>query len=69
VPRTDEELVGGTNQFLTELLLGNLNVKAEREDFLKLMNGMGTKLPHHNTWILPNENIHIEVDHILVHKI
>jgi len=50
-------------------LLGNLNVKVERENILKLINRMGTKLPYHNTWILPDENIHIQVDHILVHKI
>lgn len=36
-------------------------MKVEREDILKMMNGMGTKLPHHNTWILPDENIHIHV--------
>jgi translation initiation factor IF-1 len=50
-------------------MLGNLNVKVEREDILKMMNGMGTKLPHRNMWILPDENIHIQVNHILEHKI
>jgi hypothetical protein len=54
---------------LRKLLLGQLNVKVEREDILKMMNGMVTKLPRQNTWILLNENIHIQADHILVHKI
>lgn len=60
-------LVGLINS-LRQLLLGNFNVKVEREDILKLINGMGTKL-RHNTWILPDENIHNQVDHTVEHKI
>jgi hypothetical protein len=49
---------------LRKLLLGILKVKVEREDIPKQKNGMGTKFPLHNTWILPSKNIHIQVDYI-----
>jgi hypothetical protein len=34
---------------LRKLLIGKFNVKAEREDILKLINGKCTIFPHHNT--------------------